>query len=335
MIARPIPCLVAWLVLLAALPLQAGVGDPSGEQAERWREQALALEHGEGVMQDSNAAIALYCKAALAGDIRARYNLGWIYANGRGVPRNDGHASYMFGLAADQGDELALRMLAVVGPQGSKPPCVLQAEAAAEAKAAEERARAAAIAQAARIAAAEAAEAARIAAREAAEQQLLEERYTQLINNDQRRRILAIVHRLAPQYGIHPALAVALIRAESNFDPLAVSQKNAQGLMQLIPETAARFRVSRPFDAEQNIRGGLAYLRWLLAYFQGHVDLAVAAYNAGERAVDRFGGVPPYPETRGYIKRIREVYHLPTHPFDQQVADRSPLFRTDTSKPST
>ena len=92
--------------------------------------------------------------------------------------------------------------------------------------------------------------------------------------------------------------------AESNFDPLAVSPKNAQGLMQLTPETAARFRVRRLTDPAQNIRGGMAYLRWLLAYFEGDLALVLAAYNAGERAVERYRGIPPYAETRLYVSRI-------------------------------
>ena len=126
------------------------------------------------------------------------------------------------------------------------------------------------------------------------------------------------------RYGVHPGLAYAVIRAESNFNPQAVSQKNALGLMQLIPETAARFNVTQPLDPEQNIRGGLAYLRWLLAYFKGDVPLAVAAYNAGEGAVDRYKGVPPFPETQGYVKRIQEVFKLPFHPFDARITTPSP-----------
>jgi soluble lytic murein transglycosylase-like protein len=243
----------------------------------------------------------------------ARYNLGWIYANGRGVPRDDAQAAYLFQLAAEQGDEPSRNLLAIVGPTTRKPACVAQIEA--------------------RLAAEQQVLAQRAA--EAAEREALENRYKNLIDNAQRRKIFAIVQRLAPEYGIHPALAVALIRAESNFDPMAVSEKNAQGLMQLIPETAARFQVKKPFDAEQNIRGGMAYLRWLLAYFQGDVDLAVAAYNAGEGAVNRFGGVPPFPETRGYLKRIREIFHLPTHPFDQRITPPSPMLQTALDRPRT
>jgi soluble lytic murein transglycosylase-like protein len=305
--------LLAWLPLLVAWPAQAAA--PQSDAAQ-WREQARALEHGEGVERDLDAAVALYCKASMAGDAQAQYFLGWIYANGRGLTRNDAHASYLFRLAAEQGHPQSRNMLAIVGTEASKPPCVIQAET-------EQRARELA-----------AAEAARIAAQEAAEREALDNRYRTLIDSAERRKILALVLRLAPEYGIHPALAVALIRAESNFDTQAVSSKNAQGLMQLIPETAARFRVSKPFDPEQNIRGGMAYLRWLLAYFQGDVDLAVAAYNAGEGAVDRFGGVPPYAETRGYVKRIREVFHLATHPFDQRVTQPSPMLSAAT-KPRT
>jgi len=101
-----------------------------------------------------------------------------------------------------------------------------------------------------------------------------------------------------------PELVLAVMAVESNFDPLAVSPKNAQGLMQLTPDTAARFRVRPLTDPVQNIRGGMAYLRWLLAYFEGDLALVLAAYNAGERAVERYRGVPPYLETRLYVSTI-------------------------------
>lgn len=138
------------------------------------------------------------------------------------------------------------------------------------------------------------------------------------------RAVMDLVKRLAPQYGVSPKLAFAVIKAESNFEPTAVSPKNAQGLMQLIPETAVRFSVRKPFDTEQNVRGGLAYLRWLLAYFKGDVTLVAAAYNAGEGTVNRFHGVPPYAETREYVRRIREIYHHEQHPYDPSVVEPSP-----------
>ena len=178
------------------------------------------------------------------------------------------------------------------------------------------------------------AEAERLAARSAEERRRDEEqaarltRYRALVDTPEERRIMQIVYRLAPQYGIQPGLAFAIIRAESNFNVHAVSPKNAQGLMQLIPDTAARFAVRKPFDAEQNIRGGLAYLRWLLSYFRGQVPLAVAAYNAGEGAVDRHGGIPPYAETRDYVRRIQAVYALTEHPFDPDLTAPSPLLQS-------
>ena len=137
-------------------------------------------------------------------------------------------------------------------------------------------------------------------------------------------KIFGLVHRLAPEYGVSPRLALAVIRAESNFEPKAVSPKNAQGLMQLIPETSARFNVKKPFDPEQNIRGGMAYLRWLLAYFEGNVSLVAAAYNAGEGAVNRYRGVPPYAETRVYVGRILHWFKNDEHPFDPKIVEPSP-----------
>jgi len=143
----------------------------------------------------------------------------------------------------------------------------------------------------------------------------------------EQKRIIALVNQLAPEYGVYPRLALAIIRAESNFNPQAVSPKNAQGLMQLIPETSARFKVAKPFDPEQNIRGGLAYLRWLLAYFQGNVELVAAAYNAGERTVERYAGIPPYPETRDYVKQIKAVFKNNEHPYDASIVEPSPSLR--------
>jgi hypothetical protein len=112
------------------------------------------------------------------------------------------------------------------------------------------------------------------------------------------------IERAADQHGVSPALIEAVIRVESGFRPRAVSRKGAQGLMQLMPETAARFDVKNAFDPEQNILAGTRYLAWLLKLFGNDVQLACAAYNAGERAVQRFGGIPPYPETQEYVRRI-------------------------------
>ena len=112
------------------------------------------------------------------------------------------------------------------------------------------------------------------------------------------------IRRASAAQGVDEALVRAVIHAESAFNFNALSNKGAQGLMQLMPDTAARFGVVDPFSAEQNIAGGAAYLAWLLKRFDGDISLAVAGYNAGEGAVDRFGGVPPYPETQVFVERV-------------------------------
>ena len=119
-----------------------------------------------------------------------------------------------------------------------------------------------------------------------------------------KRQVVALIRKLAPRYGVDPRLALAVASVESNFNSLALSPKAAMGVMQLIPATAERFNVLNPFNAEQNIRGGLAYLRWLHRYFRGDVVRVIAAYNAGEGAVTTHNGVPPYNETQAYVVRV-------------------------------
>lgn len=108
----------------------------------------------------------------------------------------------------------------------------------------------------------------------------------------------------ARQHGVDEAIVRAIIHAESAFNPNALSRVGAQGLMQLMPATARRFGVSNSFDATQNIGGGVQYLAWLLKRFNGNLTLAAAGYNAGEGAVDKYKGVPPYSETRRYVQRV-------------------------------
>jgi len=114
-----------------------------------------------------------------------------------------------------------------------------------------------------------------------------------------------IVERMAAAYSVPANLVHAMIEVESGYDERAVSRTGAKGLMQLMPATARRFNVDDPFDARQNIEGGVRYLRQLLDQFP--MKLAVAAYNAGEAAVRRFRGVPPYAETRGYVARVMRL----------------------------
>lgn len=113
-----------------------------------------------------------------------------------------------------------------------------------------------------------------------------------------------LIGAAATRYDLDPALLTAVAEVESAFDPSALSPKGACGLMQLMPQTAARFGVHDVFDAEQNLEGGARYLSWLLDRFDGDSELALAGYNAGEAAVERHRGVPPYDETRNYVQRV-------------------------------
>jgi hypothetical protein len=248
--------------------------------------RAVAYEHGEGVGKDPQIAVTLYCQAARSGDPDAQFNLGWMYANGRGMPRDDRTAAGLFALAAAQRHEHAQRMLGVVGEHDRQLPACMQAAMPAA-------------------------------------PDLDADAFADL--PPEKRRYAELARVLAPGYGIRPRLALAVIATESNFEPRARSPKDARGLMQLIPDTATRFRVRNAYDPAENVHGGLAYLRWLLAYYRGQVTLVAAAYNAGENAVDRHRGVPPYAETRAYVQRIRRHFPSEEHPYDPSVTEPSPL----------
>jgi hypothetical protein len=127
----------------------------------------------------------------------------------------------------------------------------------------------------------------------------------------------------AKRYGVDASLVSAVIRAESNFEPRAVSRKGARGLMQLMPATAKRLSLTHPFDPVANVRAGVRYLKELLDRFDHRPELILAAYNAGENAVDTFGGVPPYRETVGYVKKILSWWT----PAPALTAGNAPLVR--------
>lgn len=266
------------------------VAEAFARQARYLAEQALTYEHGEGVRRDPEHAAVLYCEAARLGDVEAMYALGWMYANGRGLARNDAYAGTLFAMAAFLGHEHARKMLRYTGDYtGAVPNCLHPSP-----------------------------------------ETILDDWPADdaiLAMSPERQRIARLLVEHAPQYGIRPRFALAIALAESNLDPNALSPKNAMGVMQLIPETAERFKVRKPFDPVDNIKGGLAYLRWLLAYFRGDIALAAAGYNAGEGAVERFRGVPPYRETRLYVERILAFVRNRYHPFDHKVVDASPMMQ--------
>jgi len=252
--------------------------------------QALAYEHGEGVPKDQRKASLLYCEAARAGDAEAMFSLGWMYANGRGVARSDAMAAVLFARAAAAGHVYARQMQQYVGDeQGAVPDCMRPSEPDPPTALMDDG----------------------------------PDPFADLPSD--KRKIAELVVKMAPQYAIEPRLALAVIATESNFRPDARSIKDARGVMQLVSETATRFKVTNRLNVGDNVRGGLSYLRWLLAYYEGQVTLAVAAYNAGEAAVDRYKGVPPYAETRDYVRRVRLLYPNERHAFDPQVVAPSPM----------
>jgi soluble lytic murein transglycosylase-like protein len=121
-------------------------------------------------------------------------------------------------------------------------------------------------------------------------------------------RLDALIDEAAARHQVDPNLVRAVIKVESNFDPNAVSRKGAIGLMQLMPQTAKQLNVTDPFDPQQNVDAGVRHLKSLLQNYAGDVPRSLAAYNAGEKAVARSGGIPPYAETRNYVKQITHLY---------------------------
>lgn len=288
--------MMALRVLIAGLALGL-VGGAAHAQGKRpaWAGEppavARLLQEGDRAERGSQfaKAAARYCTAARFGSAEAQFRLGRLYQSGRGVRRDAAIGATLFRVAAQRGHVQARKSLGQARHPFVLPDCL---------------------------------DGGRSVLREGIPPDLA----PVILAGDPgnvtgaRRPHARLVARLAPLFGVDPRLALAIARTESDFDPLARSHRNAQGLMQLIPETAERFGVRDAFDPEQNVRGGLAYLKWLLRRFESDVILTAAAYNAGEGAVEQYGGVPPYDETREYVRRILSFYPFPRHVFPGAVA---------------
>jgi soluble lytic murein transglycosylase-like protein len=144
-----------------------------------------------------------------------------------------------------------------------------------------------------------------------------------------------LVDRIAERHDVDRDLVHSVIRVESNYNPLAVSSKGALGLMQLIPSTARRFGVSNSFDPGANVDGGVRFLKYLLGRYNGDRRLVLAAYNAGETAVQHYGGVPPFAETRAYVNRVGKSLDLAKKEMTktQSNVDNPPLMSSDGYNP--
>lgn len=286
------------------LPIGAACAQPDAETADDPPKihslLTLAERYEAGTDDPENAwqAAVNYCEASRLGSIEAQYRLGMLYAFGKGVPANKTLAAALFSLAANQGHAEAQKMLETINLTSSELPACLTSEVLPERPP-------------------------RIVYDKDIGMTNIERQLSVLPEN--KRWIIDLVDTLALWYSVDPKLVLAIIAVESNFEVKAQSPKAAMGLMQLIPDTAERFNIKNAFDASQNIKGGIRYLRWLLSYYHGDVALVAAAYNAGEKAVDRYRGVPPYPETKNYVKRVLELYERKFHPYDEKFTAPSPI----------
>ena len=250
-------------------------------------------------------AADMYCKASRYGSAEAVYRLGMLYAFGRGVPENRDYAANLFGIASTHGHYEAQKMLETIEIKTSAtPPCVLD-EVAPE----------------------KGLPSGTTLVKETPE---IDQYIANLPKN--KRWVLRLVNTISKWYKVDEKLVLSIISVESNFENVATSNKEAQGLMQLIPDTAERFNVKNAYNASQNIKGGVAYLRWLLAYYKGDVALTIAAYNAGEGAVNKYKGIPPYAETKLYVKKVQARYPFKTHAYDAQITAPSPALNAINAK---
>lgn len=278
---------LALVVLLAVAPLLHA-------EVPAWTDEPIELvrliERANRANTAGNRLVAarLYCTAAAHGSLEAQYQLARLYLGPLRARRGHDTGHVLLALAAQRGHARAETLLSSIrkplpaNVDSHLPPCLFTSAALPPADA------------------------------DAVVPHEVVEHYIAGLPRTHRAHA-RLVQRLAPRFDVDARLALAIVRAESNFNPGARSPRNAMGLMQLIPDTAERFGVRDAFDPEQNVRGGLAYLKWLIARYDGDIARVAGAYNAGEGAVDRFGGVPPYAETEEYVRRILAFYRARRH----------------------
>ncbi|GMQ86875.1 MAG: hypothetical protein BMS9Abin08_0073 [Gammaproteobacteria bacterium] len=270
-------------------------------------ELASQYEHARGYRRDYGRARQLYCAAARLGYQPAQLRLAWMYANGLGAPQDKDLAGAWLRVASANGDLQARKFLAFLGDPlvARKPRCTYESRFDAYA-----------------IAAIPGEKDSSVRYRATAFD-FSGPGYADGRGNPTFKQIVSWVRSLAPDYGLDADLVLAIIKAESNFNPRARSPKSAHGLMQLMPSTAARFGVRDITNPVQNLHGGMAYLRWLLDFFRGDLQLALAGYNAGEKAVEKYLGIPPYRETQAYVRKVIRTYGRRHHPRVEPVVEPS------------
>ncbi len=242
--------------------------DADNPQLRALLEQGWAAETGIGQPRNEYLAAGLYCESARQGSAEGYYRVGLLFLDGGHLPRDMKSAAAFFSVASRLGHHASSNMLEITGPPTVSTPSCVSVELAIDSSGKFDMGH-----------------------------------YVDALPH-LKRSVARLIEKLAPRYAVDVKLALAIASVESNFETLARSPRNAQGVMQLITETAMRFNVKNSFNAEQNIRGGLAYLRWLKAYFRGDMVRVIAAYNAGEKAVDKYQGIPPYHETQAYVRRV-------------------------------
>ena len=288
-------------------PTPAAVLQDEPPALRRLMQQASERESAAEMDDNAWQAAVLYCQAARWGSPEGQYRLGMLYAFGQGVPESRSFAAALFSLAASQGHAQAYQMLDSVEQTSVElPACVSHAQLPEKAPPP--------IVNGPQLDAASGAS------------PMIDSFLLSLATR--KRWLIPLTTTLSAWYALDPRLVLSVIAVESNFETRAQSPKSAMGLMQLIPGTAERFNVRNAYDVTQNLRGGMRYLRWLLSYYRGNIVYALAAYNAGEKRVDRFQGVPPFPETRAYVRRVISLYGGVRHDFDESLTVASPWLAT-------